>query len=490
MRDAPEPPSGRRISASTLYLLHECDRLLWLTQHRRDLALPASEFDRLLMEKGVQHERHVRESRFPESVGPVYVFGQPAERAARETSRLLREGGATLYQPLLLSRDGRCLGVPDFLYREGGGLVVHDAKLAVNLKEHAEIHLQMAHYARLLEENLGARPGRLEITNGNGEVVAVEPAGDAAYEQAVQHARALLDGGPEPATLQTHSVCEDCAFYEHCWPLAVEQDRIEVLGDVTRPVASLLHGLGLETIARLAAREPGEFRMKGIAGLADGIIAEARAHRDGAAVWLAAPHLPAYPVVWFDLEGDPEGRELDKAIYLWGLAPDDGRSAPVTEAITADFEDQGGRRAWERFVTRAAGILERHPEARWVHYHNYEKVWLRRYVELYGAPTGFRERMEEALFDLYYRGVRAALRLPLYSYSIKKVADFVGFRWRNPESGSAWSIVQYQRARESRAPAERDRIIREIEEYNADDLLAMRAVWRWMRAEGPKRHCG
>jgi len=207
-------------------------------------------------------------------------------------------------------------------------------------------------------------------------------------------------------------------------------------------------------------------------------------------VWIAAPHLPAYPVVWFDLEGDPEGREVDKAIYLWGLAVDDGRTAPVAEAITADFEDQGGRRAWERFVTRAAGILERHPEARWVHYHNYEKVWLRRYLELYGAPASFRERMEEALFDLYYRGVRAALRLPLYSYSIKKVADFVGFRWRNPESGSAWSIVQYTRARESRDPGERGRILREIEEYNADDLLAMRAVWRWMRAEGPRRHCG
>ena len=125
-----------------------------------------------------------------------------------------------------------------------------------------------------------------------------------------------------------------------------------------------------------------------------------------------------------------------------------------------------------------------------MHYHSYEKTWLRRYAALYGAPAGFAARMEEALFDLYYKGVRAALRLPLYSYSIKKVADHVGFRWRNPESGSAWSIVQYQKARQARDPAERARILKEITDYNADDLLAMRAVWRWMLAEGPKPHCG
>jgi uncharacterized protein len=489
IRRAPEPLFGDRISATTLYLLHKCDRRLWLGQHRPDLAAPPGDFERLLWEKGRQHERGVRESRFAAAAGPVY-FGQPVQQAAEETLRLIEAGSAALYQPLFLSRDGRRVGVPDFLYRDGDRLVVHDAKLAVNLDAHAEIGLQLAHYARLLEERLGARPARLEITNGAGDVLLVEDLADVDYEQALARARALVGDGPEPDLLQTHSVCAECPFYDHCWDRAVKEDRIEVLREVTRKVAKLLHGIGIHTVERLAAAEPRQIRMKGIADTAEAIVAEARAHRDRRAVWLMPPQLPPWPVVWFDLEGDPEGEEVDRAIYLWGLAVDDGRSNPRVETITADFDDQGGRRAWERFVARATEILDRQPNARWVHYSPYEKTWVRNYVKAHGAPAGFLERMEEALFDLLNRGVRRSVRLPVYSYSIKQVARLAGFEWRNPDSGSVWSMVQYQKACASRDPAERARIVCEIEEYNADDLLAMRAVWHWLLREGPKGHCG
>lgn len=484
IRRAPEPRLAGRVSANTLYLLDRCERQLYLACHAPELAAPPTDFDLLLMRKGQQHEREVREQ-FAGLVGPIF-HGQPVEAAAAETRRLLYEGRAALYQPLLLSNDGRRVGVPDFLYWEGNAPVLHDAKLAVNLRDHGEIALQLTHYARLLEE-MGTRPVRLEITNGNFEVVTVDECGSGDYRAAVERASALLAGGAEPRTLKTHSVCAECPFYDHCWPQAAAERRIEVLRDVTSNIVPLLRGIGVHTIEELAALTPDRIRMKGIASMAEGIVAEARAHRDRKAVWLADPELPPRPLVWFDLEGDPEGEEVDKAIYLWGLALDDGASEPKPEAIVAEFEDEGGRAAWERFVARAAEILESHPGARWVHYHNYEKTWLRDYARRYGAPPGFAERMEQALFDLYHKVVRRALRLPLYSYSIKQLAPWVGFDWRNPEAGSAWSIVQYQKAREARDPAERQHLLDEIVKYNEDDLWAMRAVWSWIEEHAPGR---
>ncbi len=490
IRGSPEPVLGRRISATTLYVLQKCERRLWLGHHRPELAAPPGDFERMLAERGREHERGVRESRFASATGPVYV-GQPAEQAAAETLRRIAAGHEALYQPLLLSSDGERVGVPDFLLRENGSWVVHDVKLAVNLAGHPEIGLQMTHYARLVCECLSAPAARLEITDGNGEQRTIPDLPEEAYARALERVRALSRGGAEPLDLlSTHSVCADCPFYGHCWPLAVEQDRIEVLREVTRSVAAGLHAAGIRTIERLARAEPGQIRMRGIAGTAEAIVAEARAHRERRPVWLAPPRLPPWPVVWFDLEGDPEGEEVDRAIYLWGLAVDDGASTPRPVAITADFGDRGGERAWERFVALATEILDRHPQARWVHYSPYERTWVRKYASTYGAPPGFLERLDEALYDLLYRGVRRSVRLPLYSYSVKKVADFVGFRWRNPASGSLWSIVQYARARACGDTAERARLLREIEEYNADDLLAMRAVWRWLLAEGPKEHCG
>lgn len=482
LRRAPEPELDGRVSANALYLLHKCERRLWLRTHAPTLAAPPSDFDRLIWEKGREHEQAVRD-RFGDVAGPIF-HGQRVEDAAAETARLLAETRATLYQPLFLARDGTRVGVPDFVFREDGGLVVHDAKLAVNLDEHREIALQMAHYAHLVEDALGTPAARLEITNGKLEVIEVPALDGDGYEHAVARAAELISGRAEPTLIKSHSTCAECPFYDHCWPQAVAERRIEVLVDVNAKVAPLLHDLGIRTIEELAAREPHEIRIKGIAGMAEAIVAEARAHREDRAVWLAPPELPGYPLVWFDLEGDPEGEEVDKAIYLWGLAVDDGVHTPKPEAIVADGDDLGGRRAWERFVQRAQEVFARHPQARWVHYHSYEKVWVRKYLELYGAPAGFAERMEAALFDLYYKVVRKAVRLPLHSYSIKKVAQWVGFRWRNPESGSAWSIVQYQQARASRDAAERARLIGEIVSYNQDDLEAMRRVWKWFAAHG------
>jgi uncharacterized protein len=485
IRHAPEAPLEGRISATTLYTLSKCERRLYLWQHAREEAAPPSDYDRLIMERGRDHERRVRE-RFPGAIGPVWSYGQPEAPAAAETRRLLRETRAPLYQAMLLSADGRLAGVPDFLYWEGDALVIHEAKLALRAdpKEHPEIGMQMAHYANLVEQFAGNRVARLEMTNGQGEVVEVPAPLPEEYESTVRRAAELIGDAPEPELLMAHSTCEDCPFYDHCWPRAIAERRVEILPDVTRRAQPRLLQLGIRTVDRLAAADPDELRGPGILTSAEAMVAEAIAHREQRAVWLGPARLPARrPIVWFDLEGDADGEETQAPIYLWGLAVDDGTHEPRAESILADFEEGGDRAGWVRFVARAEKIFARHPEALWVHYASYERDWVKKYLERYGAPAGFRERIEGALFDLLRGFIKKHLRLPLYSYSIKRVAPWIGYRWRNPESGSIWSVLQYYRARATQDPAERRRILDEIVRYNEDDLWAMRAVWKWLESQ-------
>lgn len=209
-----------------------------------------------------------------------------------------------------------------------------------------------------------------------------------------------------------------------------------------------------------------------------------------APLWLAPPQLPPWPVVWLAIAGDSEAGRADRAVHLWGLAVDDGRGEPGPEAITAAFEDQDGRPAWERFVARAGELIEQYPEARWVHYSPEESALVQAHAAAYGAPDGFLERMEEALFELLSRGLQRAVRLPLDSGSIRQVASLAGFRWRSPQPGPSWSASQYRKARASADSLERTLLLQEIADSNAENLLAMRTVWRWLLEQGPREYCG
>jgi predicted RecB family nuclease len=194
--------------------------------------------------------------------------------------------------------------------------------------------------------------------------------------------------------------------------------------------------------------------------------------------------------VWLALEGGPEGEQAHHAIHLWGLAVDDGSGELRPEAITADFEDRGGRRAWERFVRRAGEIIERCPDARWVHDSPGVRTSVLSHAAAYGAPPGVLEHLEEALFEMLSRDVRRAVRLPPDSCPARQVAGLAGFHWRIPRPVPAWSSDQYLKARASADPVERAHLLRQIEDANAEDLLAMRAMWRWMLEQGPREYCG
>jgi len=119
-----------------------------------------------------------------------------------------------------------------------------------------------------------------------------------------------------------------------------------------------------------------------------------------------------------------------------------------------------------------------------VHYAEYERTWLVRYIERHGDPEGVARRIQAALFDLR-TALQRAVVLPVRSYGIKPVAQHLGFRWRNADAGSQWSTVQYLRARATSDPAERERLFAAIAEYNEDDQRAMRHVWEWMLREAP-----
>ncbi|NOT34575.1 MAG: TM0106 family RecB-like putative nuclease [Candidatus Eisenbacteria bacterium] len=462
-------------------------RRLWLKVHAPELGSGGSEFDRRLADHGIAHEREVA-ARIPGLVGPLFDGHGDLEAAAERTLELLRTTRDPLYQPAFLSRDGRRAGVPDFVLHDGDGLVLRDAKTFVNPGGLTAARLQMAHYSALVEESLGAPPLRCEVINGRHEVLRVELPPRAEYDALIARMAAVIESPDEPELLQSHSKCEGCGFYGHCWPRAIREGWIEILPAVNRMNQPQLARLGLGRIPALAAADPVWLTSQGIKGRTEDLVLEARSRAEGRALWRRAPGMPSgRTLVWFDLEGDPSA-DVEVPIYLWGYAVDaqptaTSAAALACEAVIAAPGRDGDRAAWEDFLTRAAAIFASHPDALWIHYDEYERTWLKRYLERYGDRAAIGARLLNSMFDLC-RALKQSAVLPITSYSIKRVAAHLGFKWSDPAMGSQWSIVQYERARAAPDVAERERLFEPIRSYNADDLRAMKCVWDWMVRDG------
>ncbi len=487
MTDAAHPPGAekrpQRVTAQALVQVAGCRRRLWLGAHSRVPLAPLPEHVVVLRERAREHERSVA-ARFDDLAGPFWKHEGPLSEVAAETLRLLRETRRPIWRGALLSADGHRVAHPGFLWWDGDTLVVTEARLALRPEARADFALQLAHVRALIEESGVDAELRFEIVNGQGQSLVVEPATPARYASVARAVEATLAEPGEPDELRAHSVCKRCPYYEHCWDMAERDGRIELLPEVQIAHVPEYHAAGARTLADLVTLDPARLPEGPVRQAAKKAIVVARAWLERRAAWLQPPLLPDGPLVWFDLEGDSLGEQALNPIYLWGLALERPGEAPLAEAIVAELGADGDRAAWERFVARAGEILEREPGVRFVHWDAFEPLWVERYADRLGAPEGFVARMKTACFDLK-RLLDRCVRLPLRSYSIKHVAPWMGFEWRNPDSGSEWSVAQFHRARETGEPAERERLLAALVEYNEDDLWAMRAVWRWLRANAP-----
>jgi predicted RecB family nuclease len=475
-------PSSPRVTGGALKRLLDCERRLWLSEHAREHAAARSEHDEVLGERNRSLE-DVSATAVQALTAPLLRPGVSFDEAAAETVRLLRDTLLPLRRPVLVSADGRYTATPAFILREGEALVIRDVRLAHRPEKKRENRVRAAFAGWLAEQLSGRKVVRLEIVNGLGRVVEVSAEPEAALAALAARALELMGDSPEPDLLLAHSHCQHCAHYTHCWDRAEAEHRIEVVPMVTRVRAELLHAEGVRTFDELAERTADSFADPDLRAHAPLLLAEARAFATAAPVWLRDPGLPLDRTpVWFDVESDSDGELATVPVYLWGLAVENDE--PRAEAVLAELTSAGDRDAWRRFVARALEVFRRHPDAVWVHWHNAEPMWLERYIARHGAPDEFVSRVHApgAMFDLH-RALERAVRLPLRSTSIKFVAPWLGFAWSNPDADAAWSTAQLHRAYETDDPVERERLLADVARYNADDLWAMRAVWRWMEAQ-------
>ena len=91
---------------------------------------------------------------------------------------------------------------------------------------------------------------------------------------------------------------------------------------------------------------------------------------------------------------------------------------------------------------------------------------------------------DSPLFDMQ-KPVLESLVLPLQSYGLKDICkhpNLVNFQWKNIDSNGAWSIVKYDQFLNETSKEIKEKLKKEILEYNEDDVEATLRLEEWLKS--------
>ena len=499
-----QPDGSLALSPSDLSAHLACPHLtnLELRAARGEIVKPKLESPHrdLIFRKGNEHEAAFLAQL--EAAGrsitriPTYDDeGFDADEARRLTEEAVRTGAAeVIYQPYLVSEDGRWRGFADFLERQpDGGYEPVDTKLARSAKP-AHV-LQLLFYAEQVERLQGSPVARVHVENGRGERETFRVEEYAAYYRRVR-GRYLEAVAAEPETYPWPcDHCGICDFRHLCWQRRVDDDHLSLVAGIRRSHAERLASSGIPTLAALGDTPPGTPAPGGIRAETFETVRhqaelQLRGRREERYLWELLPDeeergfrlLPEPDAgdVWFDMEGHPFYEPGAGLEYLFGFCHREHGEVVYT-AVWGNDRD-GEREAFERFVDWVVERRRRHPGLHVYHYASYERSALTRLM----GEHGTREQevddflREEVLVDLY-RVVKQALRASTDSYSIKAIEKLYGFERTAEVAGGDESVVRFEEWLESGD----DAILDEVERYNEEDCRSTVALHAWLLSIRP-----
>ncbi|MEW6554243.1 MAG: TM0106 family RecB-like putative nuclease [Actinomycetota bacterium] len=488
------------LNASEFYSYYRpspCELRVFLRQNAPEEEMPLGPFEELLKRLGIDHEKEHLQALLTSYEMTDLSEGDMGERVEK-TKAAITQGSQFIYHGLFLAStviNGarvEIIGEPDFILRGGSGYIVRDAKLSkrINEKEHPEIFRQMELYGWLFEQVIGTPPERLEIYGGSKELTPIGyDGGRNAFAELGEIIR-FRTCGQEPYCPVGWSKCNSCGFFSYCWGQAELRKDLALVFQVDQNLARALHDIGICTIeelldnfdeARLSCFErPWGAKTQKVGKKAGQIILMAQAMAENQEIVMAKAELPSHDnFVMFDVESVPPQIEDIEKVYLWGLKVY-GENPSGYLASPAEVGEDGDRKCWLGFLDSAKSIFENYGSIPFVHWSSYEKTCVKRYIDRYGDGGGIGTRVLDNLLDLLPL-VRSSVALPVPSYSLKVVEQYVGFCRSQSEYGGEWSMAKYIEAVETEDEQERESLLDEIIQYNREDLDATWAVLEWYK---------
>lgn len=452
---------------------------------------PISPFIRMLWEKGATHEQEIMAEG---DIKALDLSGYRGDEKERLTTEAMVRREPIIYNGRIVADD--LLGEPDLLRWTGIGYQAGDIKSGAAEEGREDLSKPKVHYAVQLAlytdipERKGISAGRtpfiIDITGQEFTYDLEEAFGErnpttlwVEYQSALAEARAIVARQTETRAAYG-AVCKLCLWYSACTKKLEDDEDLTLLPELGRNRRdAMLNHVG--TIGDFAGQNVDAFILSPKKTIFKGIGPDMlrKFHERAKLVtspnpipYLTAPlALPHSDIeVFFDIEVDP----MRDHCYLHGmLERRDGDNS--TEKFDAFFADDLTPEAEREAFAEAWAYLRARPTAIIYIYSKYERTIWRKLQEKYPIVCGADDI--ECLFhpsrtvDLFYDVVQKATLWPTRDHSLKTLAKFLGFQWRDTNPSGAASIEWFDQWIKTGDPTIRQRII----DYNQDDVIATKS---------------
>lgn len=480
------------VTAAMLYDLVACPHRvtmdLFTDQAKRDEPNP---FVELLWERGQLYEREVIGGLKTHFIDLSSYAGDEKERLTLEA---MQRGEPLIYGGRI-QVDG-LLGDPDLLRKEGVGYIAGDIKSGAGEEgpeddSKPKIHyaVQLGLYTDILERKGQSAARRAFVWDIHGDEVPYDFQASYGkrdprtlwqdYEDALHEAEAIISG-TEISLPAYSATCKLCHWYSACVKRLKETDDLTMIPELGRSKRDVMYA-HLRTVAELAAANLETFitgKKTAFPGIGPDTLqkfqdrAKLLTDKDGRPFLRAPVNFPAYErELFFDIEVDP----MRDICYLHGFVERHGGDN-ATEKFVFIFADQPTPDAEKKAFAEAWAYMHKRRPCAIYYYSKYERTIYRKLQEKY--PDVCSAEDIEDLFDpahaidLYNDVVKKATEWPTWDFSIKTLAKYLGFSWRDTHPSGAASIEWFHRWIQTGDPAIRQRVF----DYNEDDCRATRVL--------------
>jgi len=469
------------LDARLLLFYQRCNRRAFLDVYedpsRQD---QASDYLHKLMRDSWEHHQTVLNEWNYHQIKYIREDWQAGADATRE---LMLQGVDCIHKGVLLYPDDRgvtLLSRPDLLVKCSTSTVPEKSDLGawsyiphqIKLGKRPKLDYQIvaAFHAWVLAQVQGLMPETsILILRGRSDYQVNLAKLQDRFLQTLNACIQMLLSRTEPEVFISRQRCNLCRWYSSCYATAKSELHLSLLAGVSQSRYDDLQTLGLTTTESLSAVDPAVLEPVWSRPIAQQLVLQAKSTLTGKALVKSdLTLLPVAPVeIYFDIEAEPQ-LHLD---YLLGLLVVDRSSGtdrfyPLLAEQPADEQ-----LIWEQFLE----LVWRYPSAPIFHFCDYEVKTVRRLARRYQTAAPQWEPLITRLEDVHQLVTQGAI-LPVESYSLKSIARWVGFEWRDSDASGAQSLYWYDQWQKTGDRAFCEAIVR----YNEDDCRATQRVKDWL----------